>query len=172
VTSGYSIYDTTVMALGAHEPLVMWLHHLLGLGGAVGMMVSHQTVLRNQTNSSPPVFPPTLLLPRSLCRHRINSNPLQFNLVPLQTQRPTQFSAHALRTHRASHCIHHITRPRRVPRVRLCTHADGGWTSRLMAKGLCGKASPRTRGSFNRPQYHRIYRVQFALDSPGHQGQC
>lgn len=36
--SGYSIYDTTVMALGAHEPLVMWLHHLLGLGGAMGMM--------------------------------------------------------------------------------------------------------------------------------------
>jgi len=40
--SGYSIYDTTVMALGAHEPLVMWAHHLLGIFGAMGMMYYRQ----------------------------------------------------------------------------------------------------------------------------------
>lgn len=35
---GYSLYDTTVMALGAHEPPIMWAHHILGLGGAFAMM--------------------------------------------------------------------------------------------------------------------------------------
>lgn len=36
--SGYSIYDTAVMALGAHEPAIMWMHHLMGWFGVMGMM--------------------------------------------------------------------------------------------------------------------------------------
>ncbi|KAG8778434.1 hypothetical protein FRC16_003841 [Serendipita sp. 398] len=38
IFSGYSLYDTTVMALGAHEPPIMWLHHILGFGGAFAEM--------------------------------------------------------------------------------------------------------------------------------------
>ncbi|PVF99692.1 hypothetical protein CPB86DRAFT_783311 [Serendipita vermifera] len=36
--TGYSIYDTSVMAIGAHEPMIMWLHHVCGVAGAAGMM--------------------------------------------------------------------------------------------------------------------------------------
>ncbi|KAG8827002.1 hypothetical protein FRC18_009940 [Serendipita sp. 400] len=36
--SGFSLYDTTIMALSVGEPIMMWIHHCLGFGGAFLMM--------------------------------------------------------------------------------------------------------------------------------------
>lgn len=75
------------MALGAHEKPIMWLHHVLGLAGAVAMMASipprrHYiySCLRNKTDISRDVIRTNVIYDLRTFRATI-----QRNLVSFQT---------------------------------------------------------------------------------------